>query len=72
MNQVQINYSIKPFNALSKIIGGGLPLAAFGGSQEIMSYLSPEGPVYQAGTLSANPIAVASGVAILKNLNAIR
>ncbi len=46
---------------LGKIIGGGMPLAAFGGKAEIMSHLSPLGPVYQAGTLSGNPVAVASG-----------
>ena len=51
--------------ALGKIVGGGLPLAAFGGKQEIMMHLSPVGSVYQAGTLSGNPLAVASGRATL-------
>jgi glutamate-1-semialdehyde 2,1-aminomutase len=51
--------------ALGKIVGGGLPLAAFGGRAEVMSHLSPSGPVYQAGTLSGNPLAVAAGRAAL-------
>src|SRR5512135_157796 len=50
---------------LGKILGGGLPLAAFGGKREIMSMLAPSGPVYQAGTLSGNPLAVAAGLATL-------
>ncbi|MBI4243979.1 MAG: glutamate-1-semialdehyde 2,1-aminomutase [Planctomycetes bacterium] len=57
---------------MGKIIGGGFPLAAVGGRKEIMSLLSPEGPVYQAGTLSGNPVASAAGLAVLlelKNLN---
>lgn len=54
--------------ALGKVIGGGLPLAAFAGSAEIMRHLSPEGPVYQAGTLSGNPVAVAAGIATLEEL----
>jgi len=53
---------------LGKIIGGGLPVAAFGGKREIMEMLAPEGPVYQAGTLSGNPLAVAAGLAALKIL----
>ncbi len=48
---------------LGKIIGGGLPVGAFGGRAEIMRLLAPEGPVYQAGTLSGNPLAVAAGMA---------
>ena len=51
-----------------KVIGGGLPVGAFGGSNEIMSYLAPEGPVYQAGTLSGNPIAMSAGYAMLNYL----
>jgi glutamate-1-semialdehyde 2,1-aminomutase len=51
-----------------KIIGGGLPVGAFGGRKEIMDYLAPEGPVYQAGTLSGNPLAMAAGIATLKEL----
>jgi glutamate-1-semialdehyde 2,1-aminomutase len=53
---------------LGKIIGGGLPLAAYGGRREVMSLLAPEGPVYQAGTLSGNPLAVAAGLAQLRRL----
>ncbi|HVL74804.1 MAG TPA: aminotransferase class III-fold pyridoxal phosphate-dependent enzyme, partial [Noviherbaspirillum sp.] len=51
---------------LGKVIGGGLPVAAFGASREIMKHLAPLGPVYQAGTLSGNPVAVAAGMATLK------
>ena len=59
--------NIEPdITALGKIIGGGLPAAAFGGRDKIMSYLSPEGPVYQAGTLSGNPIAMNAGYTTLK------
>jgi len=54
---------------LGKIIGGGLPVGAFGGRDEIMSELSPEGPVYQAGTLSGNPLAMAAGLATLEALD---
>lgn len=57
-------YGIKPdLTCLGKIIGGGLPVGAFGGSREVMSHLAPEGGVYQAGTLSGNPLAVAAGLA---------
>ena len=52
-----------------KVIGGGLPVGAFAGRKEIMSYLSPLGPVYQAGTLSGNPLAMAAGLAMLTALN---
>jgi glutamate-1-semialdehyde 2,1-aminomutase len=59
-------YAIKPdLTCLGKILGGGLPLAAFGGRRDIMNMLAPEGPVYQAGTLSGNPLAVAAGLATL-------
>jgi glutamate-1-semialdehyde 2,1-aminomutase len=51
---------------LGKVIGGGLPVGAFGGRAEIMAYLSPEGPVFHAGTLSGNPLAMAAGIATLK------
>jgi len=53
---------------LGKVIGGGMPVGAFGGRREIMAYLSPEGGVYQAGTLSGNPVAMAAGLAALKKL----
>lgn len=52
-----------------KVIGGGLPVGAFAASNEIMSYLAPEGPVYQAGTLSGNPLAMSAGLAMLTELN---
>src|SRR5688572_23494888 len=55
---------------LGKIIGGGLPLAAYGGRRVVMDKLAPEGPVYQAGTLSGNPVAVAAGLAQLRHLKA--
>ena len=64
-------FGIDPdLTCLGKIVGGGLPLAAFGGSRKIMRQLSPEGPVYQAGTLSGNPLAVAAGIATLQVLRA--
>jgi glutamate-1-semialdehyde 2,1-aminomutase len=53
---------------LGKIVGGGLPLAAFGGSSEVMSHLAPAGDVYQAGTLSGNPLATAAGLSVLRRL----
>jgi glutamate-1-semialdehyde 2,1-aminomutase len=62
-------YAIKPdITTLGKIIGGGLPCAAFGGRAEVMNQLSPLGPVYQAGTLSGNPLAMAAGIATLTHL----
>jgi glutamate-1-semialdehyde 2,1-aminomutase len=57
--------------ALGKVIGGGLPVGAFGGRAEIMDMLSPDGPVYQAGTLSGNPLALAAGLAQLRELERI-
>jgi glutamate-1-semialdehyde 2,1-aminomutase len=54
---------------LGKIIGGGMPVGAYGGKREIMDFISPVGPVYQAGTLSGNPIAMAAGLAMLRHLN---
>ena len=53
-----------------KVIGGGLPVGAFGGKKEIMNFLAPDGPVYQAGTLSGNPIAMSAGYAMLTHLKA--
>jgi len=63
----QARYGIRPdLTTLGKVIGGGLPLAAVGGKREIMETLAPLGPVYQAGTLSGNPLAVAAGLATLQ------
>jgi glutamate-1-semialdehyde 2,1-aminomutase len=53
---------------MGKVIGGGLPVGAYGGSKDIMKKIAPEGPVYQAGTLSGNPVAMAAGIATLKCL----
>jgi len=64
-------YNIKPdLTTLGKVIGGGMPVGAFGGSHEIMSSLAPVGPVYQAGTLSGNPVAMAAGYKTLELLSA--
>ena len=63
-------YGVLPdLTTLGKIIGGGMPVGAYGGKKEIMDYVSPEGPVYQAGTLSGNPVAMSAGLAILSYLN---
>jgi len=65
-------YGVKPdLTVLGKIIGGGLPVGAFGGRAEVMDQLSPDGPVYQAGTLSGNPIAMTAGLAQLRELERI-
>jgi glutamate-1-semialdehyde 2,1-aminomutase len=62
-------YNIRPdLTTLGKIIGGGLPVGAYGGSNEIMNLVAPLGPMYQAGTLSGNPLAMAAGCAMLKHL----
>ena len=62
-------YGVIPdLTTLGKVIGGGLPIAAYGGRREIMSYVAPSGPIYQAGTLSGNPIAVAAGLAMLRHI----
>jgi len=66
----QERFGITPdLTCLGKIIGGGLPVGAFGGRADIMDYLAPLGPVYQAGTLSGNPLAMAAGIANLEELN---
>ena len=63
----QERFGIKPdLTCLGKIIGGGLPVGAYGGKRELMEMIAPDGPVYQAGTLSGNPLAMAAGLAILK------
>jgi glutamate-1-semialdehyde 2,1-aminomutase len=65
----QAHYNIKPdLTTLGKIIGGGMPVGAFGGKKEIMNFIAPVGPVYQAGTLSGNPLAMAAGLASLTEL----
>jgi glutamate-1-semialdehyde 2,1-aminomutase len=62
-------FGIKPdLTTLGKVIGGGLPIAAYGGRKDIMTYVAPSGPIYQAGTLSGNPLAVAGGLAMLRYL----
>jgi glutamate-1-semialdehyde 2,1-aminomutase len=64
-------YGVVPdLTILGKILGGGLPLAAFGGRADVMDELAPAGPVYQAGTLSGNPLATAAGVSVLRRLRA--
>ena len=66
----QVLYGINPdLTCLGKVIGGGLPAAAFGGSRELMQLVAPAGPVYQAGTLSGNPLAMAAGLATLEVLS---
>jgi glutamate-1-semialdehyde 2,1-aminomutase len=64
-------YGVKPdLTTLGKVVGGGLPVGAFGGKKEVMECIAPLGPVYQAGTLSGNPIAMAAGLSTLKQLQA--
>src|ERR1700686_3233180 len=64
-------YGIRPdLTTLGKVIGGGLPIGAYGGRADIMSRIAPSGPVYQAGTLSGNPLAVSAGLAMLRHLKA--
>jgi glutamate-1-semialdehyde 2,1-aminomutase len=66
----QARYGIRPdMTCLGKVIGGGLPVGAYGGRKEIMSLVSPEGPVYQAGTLSGNPLAMTAGIETIKELS---
>lgn len=65
----QERYNVRPdLTCLGKIIGGGLPVGAYGGKREIMNQVAPEGPVYQAGTLAGNPLAMSAGIATLKLL----
>jgi glutamate-1-semialdehyde 2,1-aminomutase len=65
----QARYGVMPdLTCLGKIMGGGLPVGAYGGRRELMSQMAPSGPIYQAGTLSGNPVAVAAGLATLKAL----
>jgi glutamate-1-semialdehyde 2,1-aminomutase len=65
----QQRYNIRPdLTTLGKVIGGGLPVGAYGGRRDIMSKVAPAGPIYQAGTLSGNPLAVAAGLAVLNHL----
>lgn len=64
-------YGVRPdLTTLGKVIGGGLPIAAYGGRRDIMRQVAPSGPIYQAGTLSGNPLAVAAGLAMLRHLEA--
>ena len=66
----QRRYRVRPdLTCLGKVVGGGLPAAAYGGRRELMSQMAPEGPVYQAGTLSGNPLATAAGLATLELLS---
>ena len=63
-------YNIMPYiTTLGKIIGGGLPAGAYGGKSQIMDFVAPDGPVYQAGTLSGNPLAMSAGLSVLEQLN---
>jgi len=67
----QQRFGIRPdLTTLGKVIGGGLPVGAYGGRKDIMSRVAPAGPIYQAGTLSGNPLAVAAGLAMLRYLKA--
>ncbi|OGI45441.1 MAG: glutamate-1-semialdehyde-2,1-aminomutase [Candidatus Muproteobacteria bacterium RBG_16_65_34] len=70
LNGAQGLYGVKPdLTTLGKVIGGGLPVGAFGGRAEVMGRIAPEGPVYQAGTLSGNPVALAAGLATLREIS---
>jgi len=66
----QAHYGIRPdLTTLGKVIGGGMPVGAFGGRADIMNFIAPDGPVYQAGTLSGNPVAMAAGLVTLKAIS---
>jgi len=66
----QAYYGVRPdMTTLGKVIGGGMPVGAFGGREDIMNHLAPVGPVYQAGTLSGNPVAMAAGLAVLDEIS---
>ncbi len=66
----QVMYGVQPdLTTLGKIIGGGLPIGAFGGRREIMELVAPQGPVYQAGTFSGNPLSLSAGIATLRYLH---
>jgi len=67
LSGAQGHYGVRPdLTTLGKILGGGMPVGAFGGRREIMAVIAPLGPVYQAGTLSGNPVAMAAGLATLE------
>ncbi len=67
----QVRFGVRPdLTCLGKVIGGGLPIGAFGGRRDVMALVAPSGPVYQAGTLSGNPVSVAAGLATLRLLRA--
>jgi len=68
-HSAQGKYGVDPdLTTMGKVIGGGLPVGAYGGKREILEYIAPVGPVYQAGTLSGNPLAMAAGIATLKEM----
>ena len=70
MSGAQGHYGVKPdLTTLGKVIGGGMPVGAFGGRKDVMQFIAPTGPVYQAGTLSGNPIAMTAGLAQMEALN---
>ena len=70
LNGAQGYFGVKPdLTTLGKVIGGGMPVGAFGGSAAIMNHIAPDGPVYQAGTLSGNPIAMAAGLVTLETIS---